>query len=168
MLQLHKLHTATGCASLMAAPCAKWHIALLPHSTLFSGFFRSVMCLPQTSFVLRFRIRLMHFDNSICHVPGKHLYTANSLSCAPVASPDAITCQESARTELFAQTITSNLPASADRLREYRAAQEQDSTCSQLIAFCKHGWPNKDQLTRDLLWYWCVREELFLHDDLLL
>ena len=33
-----------SCASLMAAPCAEWH---MPRSTLFSGFLRSVMFLPQ-------------------------------------------------------------------------------------------------------------------------
>ena len=65
----------------------------------------------------------------------------------PLPYPVAITCKESAQTELFVQVITSNLPASADRLREDRAAQEQDNTSSQLIAFCNHGWPNKDQLT---------------------
>ena len=36
-----------SCASLMAAPCAEWHIALLPCSTLISGFLRSVAFLPQ-------------------------------------------------------------------------------------------------------------------------
>ena len=33
-----------SCASLMAAPCAEWH---MPPSTLFSGFLRSVTILPQ-------------------------------------------------------------------------------------------------------------------------
>ena len=36
-----------SCASLMAAPCTVWHIALLPCSTLFSCFLRSVAFLPQ-------------------------------------------------------------------------------------------------------------------------
>ena len=116
------------------------------------------------SCVLRFRICLMRFDYTISHVPRKHLYTADTLFTSACYLPR---CQESAQTELFVQAITFNLPASAERLREYRAAQEQDSTCSQLIAFCKHGWPNKDQLTGDLLRYWCVRGELSVHDDLL-
>ena len=46
VLQLHMLDTAT--VALMAAPFAEWHIALLPRSTLFSGFLRSVAFLPQT------------------------------------------------------------------------------------------------------------------------
>ena len=36
-----------SCTSLVAAPCAEWYIALLPRSTLFSGFFRSVAILPK-------------------------------------------------------------------------------------------------------------------------
>ena len=43
-------------------------------------------CLPPR--VLRFRIRLMRFDYSISHVPGKLLYTADTLSRAPVNPPD--------------------------------------------------------------------------------
>ena len=123
-------------------------------------------CLPPR--VLRFRIRLMRFDYTISHVPGKHLYTADALSRAPVSSPDAATTQEGAQTESFVHALTSCLPASSDRLHEYRTAQQQDSICSQLIAFCKNGWPSKAQLTGDLLQYWPVRGELSLHDDLLL
>ncbi len=40
-LQLHKLGWYS-CTSLMAAPCTEWYIALQVHSTLFSGFLRSV------------------------------------------------------------------------------------------------------------------------------
>ena len=65
----------------------------------------------------------MRFDYTISHVPGKHLYTPDILSRAPVASPDAINFKESAQTKLFVQAITYNLPASADRLMEYRATQ---------------------------------------------
>ena len=42
-------------------------------------------CLPPR--VLRFRIRLMRFDYSISHVPGKFLYTADALSRALILSP---------------------------------------------------------------------------------
>ena len=39
-------------------------------------------CLPPR--ILRFRLRLMRFSYSICHVPGKELYTADALSRAPL------------------------------------------------------------------------------------
>ena len=123
-------------------------------------------CLPPR--VLRFRIRLMRFDYSISHVPGKLLYTADTLSRAPVNPPDVNHIHEDKQTELFVHALASNLPASADRLKAFRDAQQKDSTCSQLITFCKQGWPNKSQLTGDLSQYWRVRGELSLHDDLLL
>ena len=154
-----------SCASLKAAPCGKWHIALLPRSTLFSGFFRSVTFLAQTSFVLRFRIRLMRFDDTICHVPGKHLYTAEPFH-VPLLLPQMPSLAR--RVHRQSCLYRPSPPIFQQGLTASGAAQEQDSICSQLIAFCKHGWPNNDQLTRDLLWYWSVREELFLHDDLLL
>ena len=122
-------------------------------------------CLPPR--VLRFRIRLMRFDYSISHVPGKLLYTADTLSPAPVIPPDANHILEDAQTEAFVHALASYLPARADRLQQFRVAQQQDSTCSQLITFCKQGWPNKSQITGDVLRYWPVRGELSLHDDLL-
>ena len=57
---------------------------------------------------------------------------------------------------------------SADRLNMFQAAQQQDDICSQLITFCKQGWPNRSQIKGDLSQYWPVRGELSLHDDLLL
>ena len=50
--------------------------------------------------VLRFWICLKRFDYTISHIPGKHLYTADTLSRVPVASPDAITCKKSAQTRV--------------------------------------------------------------------
>ena len=85
--------------------------------------------------VLHFQIRLMRFDYSISHVPGKLLYTANTLSRAPVIPPDANHILENAQTEAFVHALASYLPASADRLQQFRVAQQQDSTCSQLTPF---------------------------------
>ena len=42
--------------------------------------------------VLRFRLRLMRFQYTIHHVPGKTLYTADTLSRAPVNDGNATTC----------------------------------------------------------------------------
>ena len=55
--------------------------------------------------VLRFRLRLSRFDYSISHVPGKLLYTADTLSRAPVASTCSAHIQEEAQTEFFASAL---------------------------------------------------------------
>ena len=62
-----------SCTSLMAAPCAEWHIALLPCSTLVSGFLRSVVFLPQV-----FRSQSIGFHHSRC-IPSPNLLCAGAL-----------------------------------------------------------------------------------------
>ena len=63
--------------------------------------------------VLRFRLRLMRFSYSIQHVPGKLLYTADTLSRAPLREEyDTQTLQRQSEVESFINTITSQLPAS--------------------------------------------------------
>ena len=122
-------------------------------------------CLPPR--VLRFRIRLMRFSYTITHIPGKQLYTADTLSRAPVATPDSTHLAEDSHTDRFVANVVSLLPASADCLHKYRTAQHNDPTCAELIVLCKSGWPRKDQLSGSILPYWPVRGELTLHNDLL-
>ena len=55
-------------------------------------------------------LRLMPFDCSISYVPGKLLYTADALSCAPV---DVIITGES-DTEAMFHVMMSLLPQDAD------------------------------------------------------
>ena len=71
--------------------------------------------------VLRFRLRLMRFQYSIHHVPGKTLYTADTLSRAPLC--EAVDTTTSTETENFVQMITARLPASANRLEAFSKAQ---------------------------------------------
>ena len=83
-------------------------------------------CLPPR--ILRFRLRLMQFNYSISHVPGKELYTADALSRAPITSFSTIKEVDDHQTELFINAIDSSLPASADSLQEYQAAQQADNS----------------------------------------
>ena len=74
-------------------------------------------CLPPR--ILRFRLRLMRFNYSISHVPGKELYTADALSRALITSFSTVKEVDDHQTELFLNAIVSSLPASSDRLQEY-------------------------------------------------
>ena len=117
--------------------------------------------------VLRFRLRLMRFHYTIAHVPGKLLYTADTLSRAPL--PNTITPSHlKETTEFFIKAIVSQLPASKDRLESYRIAQASDSTCSTLLTYCREGWPQRHTLKGDLVPYWSAKSELTVHDHLLL
>ena len=102
-------------------------------------------CLPPR--ILRFRLRLMRFDYSISHVPGKELYTADALSRSPITLSSPMQEAEERHTELFISAVVSSLPASADRLQEYRMAQHADSDCKQLKISAKEvGQSTKDNL----------------------
>ncbi len=103
--------------------------------------------------ILGFRLWLSRFDYDIEHVPGKLLYTVDTLSRAPTAPASP---SEGEDTEEFVSALVARLPASKDRLEVYRKAQEADSVCSQLMHFCKQGWPSKHQIKGDLSRYWAV------------
>ena len=115
--------------------------------------------------VLRFRLRLMRFQYFIQHVPGKTLYTADTLSRAPVKDiSDDSSSYSSQEIEQFVQAITAAFPASPDRLDSYRKSQAEDSICSKLIEYCTSGWPNRNNLSRELKDFWRFRGELTLSD----
>ena len=118
--------------------------------------------------VLRgFRLRLMRFAFSIVHVPGKYMYTADALSCAPTGVPvdNCIAFQKEVEGHIAA--VTEILPATKQQLDKYRRAQAADSDTGALINYCKFGWPVKTKLPPNLKSYWTVRGRLTLHDDLL-
>ena len=116
--------------------------------------------------VLRFRLRLARFDYSIMHVPGKLLYTADTLSRAPstsVQNDERLQDEAEAVMELY----VTHLPASTERLNEYRKAQAEDHICSSVVKYCRNGWPEKN-LGSDIKPYWKVRGELTVDKDNLL
>ena len=116
--------------------------------------------------VLRFRLRLTRFDYSIMHVPGKLLYTADTLSRAPCTSvQNDVRLQDEA--EAVMDLYVAHLPASTERLNEYRKAQAEDHICSSVVKYCRNGWPEKN-LGSDIKPYWRVRGELTVDKDNLL
>ena len=60
------------------------------------------------------------FDYGISHVPGKLLYTADTLSRVPLKS--STSHPNIADIEFFIQGVISNLPANADCQGDYRRA----------------------------------------------
>ena len=118
--------------------------------------------------VLRFRLCLMRFHYTICHVPEKSLYTAATLSRTPLQEHSQLDSVSSMETEQFVETIRAVLPASAEHLERYAQVQTSNRICSKLIEFCKSGWPTRNQLSRELKDYWRFRGNLTLYNSLLL
>ena len=96
--------------------------------------------------VLRFRLRLARFDYSITHVPGKLLYTADALSRAPSSADESDTrLQEEA--EALMEVCVAHLPASRERLEEYRSAQATDPICSTVTTANVDGQRTRHEVT---------------------
>ena len=98
--------------------------------------------------VLRFRIRLSRFEYQMRHVPGKYLYTADTLSRAPIQCTEPYNLQEEA--DLLMEISIQHLPASSQRIDELTKAQATDPICSTLISYCENGWPDKHLLRTEL------------------
>jgi hypothetical protein len=94
---------------------------------------------------------LDRFDYSIGHVPGKHLYTADTLSRAPLNTQGTTALEELA--ELAIDACIANLPASKETLNEYEHAQNSDPLCSLIIKYCRTGWPCKKYLNETTIPY---------------
>ena len=116
--------------------------------------------------VLRFRLRLSRFEYDIKHVPGKQLYTADTLSRAPISTSESYNLHEEA--DLLMQISIDHLPASSQRIDEIKTAQASDTVCSTLISYCENGWPKKHSLSLQLKPYWKWQGQLSTHNKLLL
>ena len=117
--------------------------------------------------ILQFRLKLDRFDYRIVHIPGKEIYTADTLSRAPISSEISdLNLEEEAK--MLMEMSIRHLPASPKRLDEYRSAQIADHVCSTIINYCQHGWPEKKYIDSFLRPYWSSQGELTVHDNLLL
>ena len=117
--------------------------------------------------ILRFRLHLDRFSFDIQHVPGKELYTADTLSRAPVQckiSIGSVELQELA--ELCVAHVISNLPAGSKRIDSYREAQSKDVICKQVMTYCRTGWPHLKDLDQSSKPYWEFHSELTICDGL--
>ena len=118
--------------------------------------------------VQRFRTRMMQFTYTISHVPGKRLYTRDTLSQAPLIRPlSQIEKKLESDIKAYVDSVVRYLPATVNRLEELRC-QQQDEVTRQLMKYCPEGWPDRSRLPGPLNPYWNERSELTIHQGLLM
>ena len=95
------------------------------------------------------------------------MFTADALSRAPV--PETIEDSLQEEVEDFVEAITQRcLPATPQRLGEYRKAQEQDAVCEQVRQYCMTEWPQKKFISSEITPYYKFKDHLTVCDNLLL
>lgn len=118
--------------------------------------------------IQRFRMRLMRYDYTISHVPGKNLTISDTLSRAPIQDSRPEDHELEHETTKFVRQVIQSLSATQKRLSEIQAKQQEDEVCKQVISFVKNGWPLKTQLRGEVKKYHSVASELSVAHGLLL
>lgn len=96
--------------------------------------------------IVRFRLRLARFDYSISNLPGKLLYTTDTLSRAPLSTTihGSDLLQE---VDVFVNSVVSPLPAFSRCLEKYKKSQEEDPVCVKVKHYCQTEWPEKHTIS---------------------
>ncbi|XP_020913141.1 uncharacterized protein K02A2.6 [Exaiptasia diaphana] len=116
----------------------------------------------------RMKMRLMRFNYSILYVPGKLLYTADTLSRSPIDEPQEDDYTLSNEVEKFVISVIQSIPATDTRLEQIRQHQQEDDVCQTVIKYVKDGWPDQDKLKGILKLYWPHRSTLTVEGGMLL
>ena len=75
--------------------------------------------------IQRMRMRLMRFSYIINHVPGKELYTADTLSCAPVTDVNVVDDLNN-EINMFVNVVMQGLPVTYTWVEEIKRHQIED------------------------------------------
>jgi len=94
----------------------------------------------------RLGLRLMRYTFYIVRVPGRELYTADTLSRAPQSIKSADDNTLDREVSKYINTIVQSLPANDTRLEQIRLHQQQEDVCRKLITYCQAGWPDRTHL----------------------
>ena len=115
--------------------------------------------------IQRMRMRLMRYSYTVVHVPGKHLYTADTLSRAPVSASEN---QFQHEIEAYVHQVREGVPITDARLEQIKMQQQEDEVCRQLMVYVEEGWPEKPHVKGLISQYHPYRGELNVVDGLLL
>jgi len=110
----------------------------------------------------------MRFCFEILHVPGKALVTADALSRAPANIPSAAKEGKVDLADHFLYMAVNALPATPKRLAEIKTKLAEDPVFVTLMSYVTNGWPHKSKLSPPTKPFFPLRDELSVHDGLIL
>ena len=116
--------------------------------------------------IQRFKMRLMKYDYTISHVPGKQLSTADALSRAPINTKDDSNLLP--ETSIYVDSVWSSLPASEGKLQSIKNNQDHDPILRCIKTYCQTQWPAREELLSPTRIYFAERGNLTVVNGLLL
>lgn len=118
----------------------------------------------------RFRMRLVKFDYSIEHVPGKDFSTPDALSRAPL--PDGNMDEDiiSVKEEKFYINTIIKVAKYIQKFEEEEIlkAKEKDKTIITIKEYIEHGWPEEKNNCKDgTIQFYKYKEDLAVQENIL-
>ena len=90
------------------------------------------------------------------------------LTMSSVSTSECVLYEDDKDVERFVETLVDQLPASKERMEQFRKAQKDDPICSTVIRYTRNGWPARHAIKGILKKYWGEKDKLSVADDLLL
>ena len=98
------------------------------------------------------------------YVPGELMYVADTLSRAYITGDAG--CGAPEDMEVLVHSLVENLPATIDKLEQFRRAFAEDQVMQTLKQSIRHGWPQRK--SAEIQAYWNIRNELHEAEGILL
>lgn len=114
----------------------------------------------------RLRLRLQNYDLKVVYKPGKDLLVADALSRNFESNYSKFDHFDK-EVEAHVSLIVSCLPISNDKMLLFQKETATDAELQLVISYVTQGWPCKDLLPVNLQFYYKIRNDLFVANNLL-
>ena len=118
--------------------------------------------------VQRFRLRMMRYNFTISHVPGKTLTTADTLSRSTAKSLPNTEDDLEQECDAYVKLVMQSLPATERRMKQIKESQQRDETCQLVSTYCLTSWPDKKSAPFTVLPYLPLAAEFSIVDGILM
>lgn len=146
-----------GCIKFHQYVFGKRVIVETDHKPLIPLFTRALYKVPAR--LQRFMLRLQCYDLQVVYKPGKYMYTADTLSRAPL--PEKILAEFDKDLTLHCNLLIAILSVPPERLQKIKAASSSDEVLTKVKKYIKIGWPNdKKSVMKNCMPYYKVKDEL--------
>lgn len=140
------------------------------HKPLVAIFNKNLSDIPQR--LQRMMLKLQQYDLSVRHVPGKHMYIADTLSRAKFKEINGHDETDEALSSLnddlrvHANFLVCSINVSERKLNEIKSETMKDITLKKLVSLINNGWPCKKSMVQDdIKQFYNFKDQLHVIDN---
>ncbi|XP_026688729.1 uncharacterized protein K02A2.6-like isoform X1 [Diaphorina citri] len=159
--------------------CVKYHSYIYgqsvtvhtDHKPLISIFKKSLSDVPCR--LQRMMLKLQGYDLNVIHVPGKHMYIADTLSRANIKNNneseeiDEVFKKLDKNLRIHGNSLIHSINVSDNKLEQIKVKTDNDPQLSRVKCCVLDGWPPKNKVDDDLRQFYSFKDDLHLVDGIL-